>query len=119
MKVYSYTAGGAITEILKVISGDVELVDCWDLKGASKNSVTATNTQLEAANQPRFISFCTELPKIPGTQLNGNQKNSKMELFEVFRGMIYCPNTVILFQEILDPNKREFFLSKQNCCIID
>jgi len=28
MKVYSYTAGGAITEILKVISGDGELVGC-------------------------------------------------------------------------------------------
>jgi len=43
MKVYSYTAGGAITEILKVLSGDVELVDCWDMKGASKNAVTASS----------------------------------------------------------------------------
>jgi len=28
MEVYSYTAGGAITEILKVLNGDGELVDC-------------------------------------------------------------------------------------------
>jgi len=43
MKVYSYTAAGTITEIQEVLSGDGELVDCWDIKGASKNDVTSTS----------------------------------------------------------------------------